>query len=71
MAWWVLPNGEYLAMNLRVDLLTDAAAEMEDRCRARDELNEIVAESRRSVGESRKDRNLRSTNLRLVHPTEG
>jgi len=66
VAWWVVPDGRYVAMNNTVDVLTDVVVELEDFRRARQELRDSVAESRRSVSESRKARLHRSSNLRLV-----
>jgi hypothetical protein len=66
VAWWVVPDGRYVAMNNTVDVLTDVIVELEDFRRARQELRDSVADSRRSVSESRKARLHRSSNLRLV-----
>jgi len=65
-AWWVLPDGRYLALSSGADLLTDVAIDIEDLRRACAELEKTRVESRRATSESRRARLRRSSTLQLV-----
>jgi hypothetical protein len=74
--WRVLPDGNYEQLDEREDILTEMRFTLEDsRATAeafgqvRSDTAEIAQQSRALVRQSRRDRRLRATRLRIVKTT--
>ena len=72
-SWYILPDGSYEPLSRLADLLLDTQYTMEDACesqqalsRARETTRSATLEARRLVDESRRERRLRTTHLKLV-----
>jgi hypothetical protein len=74
--WRVLPDGSYEQLDEREDILTEMRFTLEDSramteafCQVRSDTADIAQQSRVLVRQSRKDRRLRATRLRIVKTT--